>query len=53
MIIIGIGGVIVKKIHADEYTPTNFASDYDNFEIIIGENKTEGRYYTLHYEFKE
>lgn len=51
--ILGIGSLIVLQANAYEYSPLDFLSDYDKFEVIVGIDKHNGRYCTYHYEFKE
>jgi uncharacterized SAM-binding protein YcdF (DUF218 family) len=44
---------LVSQTQAQEYSPLDFISDYDKFEVIVGVDKTNGRYCTYHYEFNE
>lgn len=49
----GINEFFITKINAQEYSPLDFLSDYDKFEVIVGVDKVNGRYCTYHYEFNE
>ena len=42
-----------KMIKAQDHSPLDFLSDYDKFEVIVGIDTANGRYYTYHYEFNE
>jgi hypothetical protein len=51
LIIIGIFNFNTKNIIAEEYTPLDFISETENFQIIIGIDKNKGRYLSYHYEY--
>jgi hypothetical protein len=56
---IGIAGIITissfisKQALAESYSPLDFLSDYDKFEVRVGIDNEYGRYYSYHYEFSE
>jgi hypothetical protein len=56
LLALGAGGlvlVLAQKTQAEELSPLDFYSDYDNFEATVGSDVTQGRYLTYHYEFAE
>ena len=51
--IITISSFVSKQALAENYSPLDFISGYEKFEIKVGTDKVNGRYYTYHYEFSE
>lgn len=46
-----LSGVFVAKTLADAYSPLDFSHNYEKFEVKVGFDHNNGRYYTYHYEF--
>jgi len=46
-------GLFVVKTMASEFSPSDFILQNEKFEIKIGVDKENGRYYTYHYEFSD
>lgn len=44
---------MVYQVYADDYSPLDFTSDYQNFEARVGVDKNLGRYFSYHYVFNE
>jgi len=44
-------GVFVGKILADAYSPLDFSQSYEKFEVHVGLDQENGRYFSYHYEF--
>jgi hypothetical protein len=51
--IVTISSFVSKQALAEVFSPLDFLSEYDKFEIKIGTDRLNGRYYTYHYEFNE
>ncbi|MCK4554201.1 hypothetical protein KAU19_04530 [Candidatus Parcubacteria bacterium] len=50
----GIGiNQLTTKANAEDYSPLDFIAGYNKFEVRVGIDKIQGRYYTYHYEFNE
>jgi hypothetical protein len=44
-------GIFGLKAMADSLSPLDYANGYKKFEISVGFDQENGRYYTYHYEF--
>lgn len=50
---VGLTGFLISQTQAEEYTPLDFSSGYEKFEIVFGTDINNGRYLSYHYEFSE
>ncbi len=51
--IAAISNFVSEQAKAEDYSPLDFLSGFDKFEVRVGTDNINGRYYSYHYEFNE